>query len=168
MFLIMWRLRSEIDFNRYHIGSREIHFNKGDLIGYTRFNLNGIMILRIYINDGSFDFPDFNIEDYVEPLERAEKELADIFINAQKEIDKVVESFNPVPATKEQKERLEKLCEGLVKRELTPIEKMSDNELCRKLDIARRNIEKWQKRIDDIQRERSRRYCYRKFLEDTE
>ena len=97
-----------------------------------------------------------------------EKELADIFTNAQEEIDKAAESFNPVPATKEQKERLEKLCEGLVKVELTPIEKMSDNELCRKLDIARRNIEKWQKREKDIQRERSRRYCYRKSLEDTE
>lgn len=65
-------------------------------------------------------------------------------------------------------ERLEKLCEGLVKYEPTPIEKMSDNELCRKLDIARRNVEKWQKREKDIQRERSRRYCYRKSLEDTE
>lgn len=56
----------------------------------------------------------------------------------------------------------------LVKVEPTPIQKMSDNELCRKLDIARRNIEKWQKREEEIQRERSNRYMYRKSLEDTE
>ena len=55
-----------------------------------------------------------------------------------------------------------------MKVELTPIQKMSDNELCRKLDIARHNIEKWQKREEDIQRERSRRYAYRKSLEDIE
>ena len=55
-----------------------------------------------------------------------------------------------------------------MKVELTPIQKMSDNELCRKLDIARRNVEKWQKREEDIQRERSRRYAYRKSLEDVE
>ena len=48
--------------------------------------------------------------------------------------------------------------DDFIVKELTPIEKMSDNELCRKLDIARRNIEKWQKREKDIQRERSRRY----------
>ena len=107
-------------------------------------------------------------EVYVEPLEGTEKELADIFTDAQEEIDKVVESFNPVPATDEQKERLEKFCEGLVKVELTPIQKMSDNELCRKLDIARRNVEKWQKRVDDIQRERSSRYCHWKSMQDPE
>ena len=56
----------------------------------------------------------------------------------------------------------------LVKVGLTPIQKMSDNELCRKLDIARRNVKKWQKRIDDIQRERSSRYCYWKSMQDTE
>jgi hypothetical protein len=50
----------------------------------------------------------------------------------------------------------------------TAIEKMSDNELCRKLDIARRNIEKWQKREKDIQFERSRRYRYYKSMQDTE
>lgn len=46
----------------------------------------------------------------------------------------------------------------LVKHEPTPIEKMSDYMLLRKLEIARRNIEKWQKREKEIQRERSRRY----------
>lgn len=65
-------------------------------------------------------------------------------------------------------EGLEKLCEGLVKVELTPIQKMSDNELCRKLDIARRNVEKWQKRIDDIQNERSMRYMEWKSMQDPE
>ena len=68
--------------------------------------------------------------------------------------------------TKEEIE--EKFCECLVKVELTPIQKMSDNELCRKLDIARRNVEKWQKRIDDIQRERSSRYCHWKSMQDVE
>ena len=52
--------------------------------------------------------------------------------------------------------------------EPTAIEKMSDNELCRKLDIARRNIEKWQKREKDIQQERSRRYRNWKSKQDTE
>ena len=56
----------------------------------------------------------------------------------------------------------------VMKVELTPVQKMSDNELCRKLDIARRNIEKWKKREDEIQRERSSRYAYRKSMEDTE
>lgn len=65
-------------------------------------------------------------------------------------------------------EGIEKLYDGLVKVELTPIQKMSDNELCRKLDIARRNVEKWQKRIDDIQRERSSRYCHWKSMQDPE
>jgi hypothetical protein len=45
-----------------------------------------------------------------------------------------------------------------VKVEPTSIQKMSDNELLKKLDIARRNIEKWQKREKDIQYERSKRY----------
>lgn len=63
---------------------------------------------------------------------------------------------------------LSELERDLVKVEPTPIQKMSDNELCRKLDIARRNIEKWKKREDEIQRERSRRYAYRKSLEDPE
>ena len=66
------------------------------------------------------------------------------------------------------KKRLEKFCEGLVKVELTPIQKMSDNELCRKLDIARRNVEKWQKRIEDIQNERSMRYMEWKSMQDPE
>ena len=57
---------------------------------------------------------------------------------------------------------------GLVKIELTPIQKMSDNELCRKLDIARRNVEKWQKRVEDIQYERSSRYCDWKSMQDPE
>ena len=148
------------------VNSIAVHINKGDTIMYARFNLHGI--LRIIFKGGVFNFTDFNIEDYVEPLEGVEKELADIFTNAQEEIDKATESFNPVPATKEQKERLEKFCEGLVKVELTPIQKMSDNELCRKLDIARRNVEKWQKRIDDIQRERSSRYCHWKSMQDPE
>jgi len=52
--------------------------------------------------------------------------------------------------------------------EPTPIEKMSDNELCRKLDIARRNIEKWQKREKDIQNERSKRYRNWKSEQDVE
>ena len=162
----VWRCKT--DFNRYNTASREIHFNRGDLIWYTRFNLKGTTLLRIYHDNNAFDFPDFSIEDYVEPLEGAEKELVDTFVNAQEEINKVIKSFNPVPATKEQKERLEKLCEGLVKVELTPIQKMSDNELCRKLDIARRNVEKWQKRIDDIQRERSSRYCHWKSMQEPE
>ena len=51
---------------------------------------------------------------------------------------------------------LSELEKDLVKVEPTPIQKMSDNELCRKLDIARRNIEKWKKREDEIQRERSK------------
>ena len=148
------------------VNSITVHINKGDTIMYARFNLHGI--LRIIFKGGVFNFPDFNIEDYVEPLEGIEKEFADIFTNAQEEIDKVAESFNPVPPTDEQKERLEKLCDGLVKVELTPIQKMSDNELCRKLDIARRNIEKWKKRENEIQRERSSRYAYRKSLEDPE
>ena len=63
---------------------------------------------------------------------------------------------------------LEEIGESFVKVELTPIQKMSDNELCRKLDIARRNIEKWKKREDEIQRERSNRYAYRKSLEEDE
>ena len=63
---------------------------------------------------------------------------------------------------------IEKFCECLVKVERTSIQKMSDNELCRKLDIARRNVEKWQKRIDDIQRERSRRYCDWKSMQKPE
>ena len=50
---------------------------------------------------------------------------------------------------------LSELERNLVKVEPTPIQKMSDNELCRKLDIARRNIEKWKKRENEIQRERS-------------
>ena len=62
----------------------------------------------------------------------------------------------------------EEIMEGFVKVESTPIQKMSDNELCRKLDIARRNIEKWKKREDEIQRERSSRYAYSKSLEDVE
>ena len=63
---------------------------------------------------------------------------------------------------------LEEIGENFVKVELTPIQKMSDNGLCRKLDIARRNIEKWKKKENEIQRERSRRYAYRKSLEDVE
>ena len=63
---------------------------------------------------------------------------------------------------------LDNIEDCLMKVELTPIEKMSDYELCRKLDITRRNIEKWQKREKDIQKERSRRYAYRKSLEDVE
>lgn len=63
---------------------------------------------------------------------------------------------------------LDNIEDCFMKVEPTPIEKMSDNELCRKLDIARRNIEKWQKREEDIQRERSSRYAYRKSLEDVE
>ena len=63
---------------------------------------------------------------------------------------------------------LEEIENNFVRVELTPIQKMSDNELCRKLDIARRNIEKWKKREDEIQRERSLRYAYRKSLEDVE
>lgn len=55
-------------------------------------------------------------------------------------------------------EELKKWEDCLVKHELTPIEKMSDYMLLRKLEIARRNIEKWQKREKEIQRERSRRY----------
>lgn len=156
------------DFNKYNIDSKEIHFSKGALIWYTRFNLNDALYVRINSEGGCFNFPDFNIEDYIEPLNGAWKEIADVFTNAQEEIDKVAESFNPVPATDEQKKRLEKLCEGLVKVELTPIQKMSDNELCRKLDIARRNVEKWQKRIDDIQEERSSRYCHWKSMQDPE
>lgn len=52
--------------------------------------------------------------------------------------------------------------------EPTAIEKMSDNELCRKLDISRRNIEKWQKREKVIQDERSRRYRDWKSKQDIE
>lgn len=52
--------------------------------------------------------------------------------------------------------------------EPTAIEKMSDNELSRKLDIARRNIEKWKKRENDIQNERSRRYRDWKSKQDIE
>ena len=63
---------------------------------------------------------------------------------------------------------LSDLEKDFVKVEPTPIQKMSDNELVRKLDIARRNIEKWKKREDEIQRERSSRYAYRKSLEATE
>ena len=148
--------------------SKETYYKKGTLIWYTRFNLNGTLYIRICSECGVSDFPDFNIEDLVEPLEGIEKKLADIFINTVEQTNKVVESFNPVSLTKEQKERLEKFCEGLVKVEPTPIEKMSDNELCRKLDIARRNVEKWQKRIDDIQRERSSRYCHWKSMQDVE
>ncbi len=150
------------------VDSKEIHYNKGSLIWYTRFNLNGILYVRIISEYDASSFLDFNIEDYVEPLEGVEKELADIFVNTVEQTNKVVESFNPVPAIKEQKERLEKLCEGFVKHEPTAIEKMSDNELCRKLDIARRNVEKWQKRIDDIQRERSSRYRHWKSMQDPE
>ena len=39
----------------------------------------------------------------------------------------------------------EEIGKNFMRVELTPIQKMSDNELCRKLDIARRNIEKWEK-----------------------
>ena len=99
--------------------------------------------------------------------ERA-KQLEEIAATAAKQSYDIIESFNPVPATDEQKERLEKLFEGLVKVELTPIQKMSDNELCRKLDIARRNVEKWQKRVEDIQNERSSRYCHWKSMQDPE
>lgn len=62
----------------------------------------------------------------------------------------------------------ERFCECLVEVELTPIQKMSDNELSKKLDIARRNIEKWQNREKDIQRERSRRYADWKSKQDVE
>jgi len=55
-----------------------------------------------------------------------------------------------------------------VKVDPTSVQKMSDNELCRKLDIARRNIEKWQKREKDIQDERARRYRHWKFQQDIE
>lgn len=55
-------------------------------------------------------------------------------------------------------EELKKWVDCLEKPELTPIEKMSDHMLVVKLDIARKNIEKWQKREKEIQRERSRRY----------
>lgn len=55
-------------------------------------------------------------------------------------------------------EKLKEWVDCLKKPELTPIEKMSDYMLMRKLDIARKNIEKWQKREEEIQRERSRRY----------
>ena len=57
---------------------------------------------------------------------------------------------------------------NFIKVELTAIEKMSDRELLRKLDIARRNIEKWQKREKDIQNECSRRYRHYKSMQDTE
>ena len=160
--------KCKTDFNQYNASSKEMHFNKGDLIWYTRFNLNGIICLRICYDNDVFIFPNFNIEDYVEPLSGVEKELADIFISSQKEIDKVAESFNPVPATEEQKERLEKLCRGFVKVELTPIQKMSDNKLRRKLDIARRNVDKWQNRIDDIQAELYSRYRYWRLMQDPE
>ena len=69
--------------------------------------------------------------------------------------------------TVEQKAK-EKFDDMFIVIEPTPIEKMSDNELCRKLDIARRNIEKWQKRKKDIQRERSRRYRDWKSKQETE
>lgn len=160
--------RCKMDITLCTADSKEIHYKEGTLIWYTRFNLNGTLYIRICSECGVSDFPDFNIEDLVEPLEGVEKELADIFITTVEQTNKVVESFNPVSATKEQKERLEKLCEGLVKVEPTSIQKMSDNELCRKLDIARRNVEKWLKREKDIQRERSRRYCYWKSQQDTE
>lgn len=160
--------RCKMDITLCTADSKEIHYKEGTLIWYTRFNLNGTLYIRICSECGVSDFPDFNIEDLVEPLEGVEKELADIFITTVEQTNKVVESFNPVSATKEQKERLEKLCEGLVKVEPTSIQKMSDNELCRKLDIARRNVEKWQKREKDIQRERSRRYCYRKSMQEPE
>ena len=99
--------------------------------------------------------------------ERA-KQLEEIAATAAKQSCDIIESFNPVPPTEEQKERLEKLFEGLVKVELTPIQKMSDNELCRKLEIARRNVEKWQKRVEDIQNERSSRYCHWKSMQEPE
>lgn len=161
-------VRFKCDTTLFDSKNKEWKIGKYSLVAYRRVIQHGTPFVCIYLGEYTIYFTDFNIEDYVEPLEGAEKKLADIFVNAKEEIDKAAESFNPVPATKEQKERLEKLCEGLVKYEPTPIEKMSDNELCRKLDIARRNIEKWQKREKDIQRERSRRYCYRKSLEDTE
>ena len=161
-----WKCKT--DFTKCNINLRKIYFHKGEIIWYTRYNLNGTIYLHIYLSGFTFDFPDFNIEDYIKPLEEAEKELVDVFTNVQEEIDKVSKSFNPVPPTEEQKERLEKLCEGLVKVELTPIQKMSDNELCRKLDIARRNVEKWQKRVEDIQNERSSRYCHWKSMQDPE
>lgn len=41
------------------------------------------------------------------------------------------------------------------------LSRMSDNELCKKLDIARKNIEKWNKREEDIQLERSLRIVRR-------
>ena len=64
-------------------------------------------------------------------------------------------------------EELKKLVDCYAKHELTPIEKMSDYMLMRKLDIARKNIEKWQKREKEIQRERSRRYSINNhFLEE--
>lgn len=99
--------------------------------------------------------------------ERA-KQLEEIATTAAKQSYDIIESFNPVPATEEQQERLRKLCEGLVKVELTPIQKMSDNELFRKLEIARRNVEKWHKRVEDIQNERSRRYRHWKSMQEPE
>lgn len=58
--------------------------------------------------------------------------------------------------------------DDFIEVKLTAIERMSDNELCRKLDIARRNIEKWKKREKDIQNERSRRYRHYKSMQETE
>ena len=106
--------------------SKEIRYKEGTLIWYTRFNLNGTLYIRICSECGVSDFPDFNIEDLVEPLEGVEKELADVFINTVEQTNKVIESFNPVPPTKEQKERLEKLCDGLVKHEPTTIDNMKE------------------------------------------
>lgn len=64
-------------------------------------------------------------------------------------------------------EKLKEWVDSYEKHELTPIEKMSDYMLMKKLDIARKNIEKWQKREKEIQRERSRRYTINNhFLEE--
>lgn len=161
-------VRFKRDTTLFDSKNKEWKIGKYSLVAYRRIIQHGTPFVCIYLGEYTIHFDDFNIEDFVEPLSDNIQYIVDTLVGAQEEIDKVAESFNPVPATKEQKERLEKLCEGLVKVELTPIEKMSDNELCRKLDIARRNVEKWQKREKDIQRERSRRYCYRKSLEDTE
>ena len=96
------------------------------------------------------------------------KQFEEMAVTAAKQSYDTIESIDPVPATEEQKRRLEKLLGDFVRVELTPIQKMSDNELCRKLDIARRNVEKWQKRVEDIQNERSKRYRHQKSMQDPE
>ena len=161
-------VRFKCDTTLFDSKNKEWKIGKYSLVAYRRIIQYGTHYVCIYFGEYTIYFADFNIEDFVEPLSDNIQHIVDTLVGAQEEIDKTAESFNPVPATKEQKERLEKSCEGLVKVELTPIQKMSDNKLCRKLDIARRNVEKWQKRIDDIQRERSSRYCHWKSMQEPE